>query len=364
MIDLNTQRYALIALLAAGLFGVSAPLAKLLTGTMAPGVLAGLLYLGSGIALALLQLGRLAVRRAADESPLRGGDAPWLMGAIFFGGILGPLFLMWGLQHTTGAHASLLLGLEGIFTALLAALAFHEAIDRRVWIAAVLMVAASAVLVWPGAQGNEASWLGMAAVVAACSCWAIDNNVTRPISSADPVQITCIKGLAAGAFNLLLALSTGGALPDWLSVLAALAIGAVSYGLSLVLFILALRHLGSARTAAHFGSAPFFGAAFAIALGEPVTVALLVAMALMALATWLVLTERHEHEHTHEPMAHEHYHEHDAHHQHAHDFPWDARQGHSHRHGHAPMKHKHPHLPDLHHRHGHGVLSRRRKKIS
>lgn len=352
MIDLRTQRYALFALLAAGLFGVSAPLARQLVGAMSPGTLAGLLYLGSGLALATVRLVQHAQNTERTESPLRRRDLPWLLGAVVFGGVLGPLLLMWGLQRTSGAFASLLLGLEGILTALIAALAFRESVDRRVWLAAALMVGASAVLASPG--GAAASWLGVAGVVGACMCWAIDNNVTRPISAADPVQIAMIKGLVAGGFNLVLATGMGEPLPSWQPALAALSIGALSYGVSLVLFILALRHLGSARAAAHFGTAPFFGAAFAIVLGEPVTVWLVLAIALMALATWLVLTESHEHEHTHEPMAHEHFHEHDQHHQHTHDFPWDHQQGHAHAHAHVPLRHRHAHLPDLHHRHGHG----------
>ena len=352
MVDLRTQRYALFALLAAGLFGVSAPLARQLVGVMSPGILAGLLYLGSGLALAAMQLVQRARKTERSESPLRRGDLPWLLGAVFFGGVLGPSLLMWGLQSTSGAFASLLLGLEGILTALVAALAFRESVDRRVWLAAALMVSASGVLASLG--GGAASWLGVAGVVGACMCWAIDNNVTRPISAADPVQIAMIKGLVAGGFNLVLAKSMGEPLPAWQPALAALGIGALSYGVSLVLFILALRHLGSARAAAHFGTAPFFGAAFAIVLGEPVTVWLLIAIGLMALATWLVLTEIHEHDHTHEALAHEHFHEHDEHHQHGHEFPWDLKQGHAHAHAHVPLKHAHAHLPDLHHRHGHG----------
>jgi drug/metabolite transporter (DMT)-like permease len=221
-----------------------------------------------------------------------------------------------------------------------------------VWVAAALMVSASAVLALPG--GAMASWLGVLAVTGACLCWALDNNLTRAISAADPTQIAAIKGLGAGSFNLMLALLLKQALPGWHQILIALAIGALSYGVSLVLFILALRHLGSARTGAHFGTAPFFGAGFAVLLmGEPVTVWLVVSMVLMALATWLVLTERHEHQHEHEPMAHDHFHRHDAHHQHQHDFPWDERVGHAHPHEHVALMHRHAHLPDLHHRHGH-----------
>lgn len=352
MIDIATQRYALFALLAAALFGVSAPLAKVLGGGMSPVMLAGLLYLGSGLALGTMQVFQHRRSAPSSEAPLRRADVPWLLGAVVFGGVLGPVLLVWGLSQTSGAFASLLLGLEGILTALIAALLFKESVDRRVWWAAALMVSASAVMALP--DGAMASWVGVLAVTGACVCWALDNNLTRPISAADPVQIATIKGLGAGSFNLALALMLGQALPSWHQILVALVIGALSYGVSLVLFILALRHLGSARTGAHFGTAPFFGAGFAVLLmGEPVTIWLAIAVALMALATWLVLTERHQHEHTHEPMDHTHFHEHDEHHQHHHDFPWDTRHGHAHRHAHVALTHAHAHLPDLHHRHGH-----------
>lgn len=356
MIDTTTQRYALFALLAAALFGISAPLAKSLGAGMSSVMLAGLLYLGSGLALATLRLVRRGGVQGA-ESPMRRQALPWLLGAVVFGGALGPVLLIWGLHYTTGAFASLLLGLEGILTAVVAALAFRESVDRRVWVAGTLILAASAALALPG--GGTTSWIGVLAIAGACLCWALDNNLTRPISSADPLQIAATKGLLAGGFNLALALFLGQSLPAWPQLAAALCLGALSYGVSLVLFILALRHLGSARAGAHFGTAPFFGAGFAVLLGEPVTAWLILAVALTALATWLVLTERHQHAHTHEPMAHEHFHQHDDHHRHDHDFPWDPAKGHAHPHRHTPLTHSHAHLPDLHHRHGHESPIRR-----
>ena len=356
MINLATQRYALFALLAAALFGISAPLAKSLGASMSPVMLAGLLYLGSGLALVPLQLVRRGGVQGA-ESPVRREALPWLLGAVVFGGALGPVMLIWGLQYTSGAFASLLLGLEGILTALVAALVFRESVDRRVWAAGALILAASATLALPG--GGTTSWIGVMAIAGACLCWALDNNLTRQISSADPMQIAATKGLLAGGFNLALALFLGQSLPAWQQLVSALVLGALSYGVSLVLFILALRHLGSARAGAHFGTAPFFGAGFAVLMGEPVTGWLIVAVALTALATWLVLTERHQHLHTHEPMAHEHLHQHDDHHRHEHDFPCDPAKGHAHPHRHAPLTHSHAHLPDLHHRHGHDPSSGR-----
>ncbi len=353
MIDLTTQRFALYALLAAALFGVSAPLAKALGANVSPVWLAALLYLGSGLALAIW----LSVRRARNANRPAGAalaraDTPWLLGSILAGGVAGPLALMWGIRSISGSSASLLLSLEGLLTTLLAALVFREAVAARVWLAACLMVVAGVLLAWPHA--SPAGIAGSLAVVLACLFWAIDNNLTRKISAGDPVQIAMIKGLAAGSFNAALAFALGQPLPAGSDILATLAIGALSYGLSLVLFILALRHLGSARTAAHFGTAPFFGAAFAVlAMGEPGSWWLLVAMALMAIATLLVLTERHAHTHHHDALEHEHAHIHDAHHRHQHITNWDGREPHSHWHRHEPLTHSHAHLPDLHHRHPH-----------
>lgn len=351
MIELSTQRYALLALAAAALFGASTPLAKLLQADITPGLLAGLLYLGSGAGLALVKLARRPGRRAA-ETPLQPGDTPWLAGAVLCGGVAAPLLLMWGLAGASASGVSLLLNLEGVLTALIAALAFKEAIGRRIWFAAGLMLAAGLVLGYTPHAGFDLS-LRTLAVCAACALWALDNNLTRRIAAADPVNIAMIKGLAAGGVNVAAALALGAQLPPALPLAGALALGWLGYGVSLVLYILALRHLGSARAAAHFSTAPFIGAALAIALlGEPVSAGFVAAFLLMAAATWLALTERHGHTHVHEPLMHRHMHAHDAHHQHAHRGD-EGPAPHSHPHRHEPVAHSHPHLPDLHHRHRH-----------
>ena len=351
MIDLATQRYALLALAAAALFGASTPLAKLLQADIAPALLAGLLYLGSGAGLALVKLA-LRLGRHAAEPPLQAGDIPWLAGAVASGGIAAPLLLMWGLAGATASGVSLLLNLEGILTALFAALVFKEAVAGRIWLAACLMLGAGLLLGYDPRAGFGLS-LRTLAVIAACALWALDNNLTRRISAADPVNIAMIKGLAAGSVNIAAALAYGASLPAALPQAGALARGWVSYGISLVLYIVALRHLGSARAAAHFSTAPFIGAALAIGLlGEPMTAGFVTAFLLMLAATWLVLTERHRHAHVHEPLAHEHLHTDDAHHQHAHRGD-EGPEPHSHPHRHEPLAHSHPHLPDLHHRHPH-----------
>ena len=350
-IDLHIQRYAFFALAAAALFGASTPFAKLLLGEISPVVLAGLLYLGSGLGLALpwLVQGRSQHPR---EAPLAARDWTWLAGAIVSGGVVAPVLLLWGLAGSGAAETSLLLNFEGVITSLVAAVLFREAVSARVWLAALVMLAGGFVLAYDPTAPIAFSPQSLG-VVGACFCWALDNNLTRKVAGADPVATAMAKGLTAGSFNLALGLALGGTFPAFGAAVGALTLGLFAYGVSLVLFIYALRHLGAARTGAHFSTAPFIGAALAVPLlGEPVTTGLVVAAALMAFATWLVLTELHSHEHQHGRLVHAHRHVHDEHHQHAHHGD-DGPEPHAHEHVHEPMRHAHPHVPDLHHRHRH-----------
>lgn len=335
------------------LFGLSTPCAKLLVGETPPLLLAGLLYAGSGLGLSIAWL---AMPASAEEAPLCRADVRWLAGAVVAGGILGPVLLLSGLRTTPASAASLLLNLEGVFTALLAWFVFRENFDRRIALGFALIVAGSLVLssnVGPGA--GLARPVGALAIVAACFAWALDNNLTQKVSGADPVGLAAIKGGVAGAVNLALALFTGAQWPSGKVVVGALAVGLLGYGLSLALFVLALRHLGTARTGAYFSLAPFFGALASLALlREPIEGRLIGAGALMAIGVWLHLTERHEHAHRHALLDHSHRHVHDEHHQHAHDEGVAADEPHAHRHVHEPVLHHHPHYPDIHHRHGHG----------
>jgi drug/metabolite transporter (DMT)-like permease len=339
------------ALAAAALFGASTPVAKLLLGGIDPWLLGGLLYLGSGLGLGAARLVRDRGWRSAGLSR---GEWPWLLGAILFGGVLGPVALMLGLARTGGATASLLLNLESVFTAMLAWLAFRENAGARVVAGMVAIVAGGLVLSGPG-QASAHDWAGPAAIAAACLCWAIDNNLTRKVSANDALFIAGAKGLVAGGVNTGLALGSGLLLPGAGWVVSAMGLGLLGYGLSLVLFVLALRGLGTARTGAYFSTAPFIGAAVALALpGESASAAFWLASALMALGVWLHLTEHHEHEHTHETLEHSHPHVHDEHHQHDHAAGEPAAGGsHEHPHRHAPITHRHPHYPDIHHRHVH-----------
>lgn len=344
----------LSALGAATLFGASTPLAKLLVGTVPPILLAGLLYLGSGVGLlAWFLLRRLQTGRRAREAALTRCDVPWLGGAILSGGVIGPLLLMLGLVHAPAANASLLLNLESVFTALLAWFVFRENFDRRIALGMAAIVAGGVLLSWPEHAGENTS-LWTLAVIGACLAWAIDNNLTRRIAASDAVQIAGLKGLVAGLINTAIAFTLGYSLPDAVTVAAAGIVGVLGYGVSLALFVVALRHLGSARTGAYFAIAPFIGAALSLVLlRETPGMLFWGAAGLMAAGVWLHLTERHAHRHEHELLAHTHRHVHDAHHRHDHDFAWDGTEPHTHYHEHAPLVHSHPHYPDIHHRHRH-----------
>lgn len=346
-IRLTAQPGVAAALVAAALFGAGTPLAKLLLADVSPWMLAALLYLGSGLGLTLLRL----VRRSPPVR-LPAPDRLWLAGAVLAGGVAGPVLLMLGLSRMPASGASLLLNAEGVFTALLAWFAFRENFDRRIALGMGAIVAGAVVLSWPGEARFGDAWPALA-VLGACLAWAVDNNLTRKVALNDATWIASVKGLAAGSVNLLLAFWLGSTLPSAPALAGALALGFAAYGISLALFVVGLRHLGTARTGAYFSIAPFFGAMLAVlGLGEPVSTGLLVAGALMALGVWLHLTEHHGHAHTHEPIEHDHEHEHDVHHAHGHA-SGDAAVRHGHRHRHEALTHSHAHFPDEHHRHSH-----------
>lgn len=321
------NRNILFALIAAALFGASTPFAKLLVGNMPPVLLAGLLYLGSGLGLVLIRLVR---DRGWQASGLTRAEWPWLLGAIFFGGVAGPVALMFGLLTTSGSSASLLLNLEAVLTAAIAWLVFKENADQRIVWGMAFIVAGGLALSWPEQSAREFNWLGPLLVSVACLCWAIDNNLTRKVSASDALFIASSKGIMAGLANTLLALSLGAKLPSAVTTLETMLVGLLGYGFSLVMFVLALRGLGTARTGAYFSTAPFVGALIALlVLGESASPQFWIAALLMGIGVWLHLTEQHEHEHEHGPL----------------DF--------EHTHTHADIRHSHEHFPDIHHRHGH-----------
>lgn len=336
----------LSALSAALLFGVGTPIAKLLLGPVNPWLLAGLLYLGSGLGLALWRL-----LRNADPVHLDNDEIKWLAGAILAGGMIAPVLLMWGLSRTSASSAALLLNAEGVLTALLAWFVFRENFDRRIAIGMTLIIVGTIVLTWSNDVSFDSA-LPALAIIGACLGWAIDNNLTRKVALADATFIAMIKGLTAGTANIAIAWLLGAPMPGVPVLMAAGTVGFLSYGLSLVLFVVALRHLGTARTGAYFSTAPFVGAFLAIPLlGESLSIQFMVAAMFMACGVWLHLTEQHDHLHAHERLKHEHEHTHDNHHQHAHIK--EVIGSHTHQHNHEPITHSHLHYPDAHHRHDH-----------
>jgi drug/metabolite transporter (DMT)-like permease len=349
------------AIVSALLFGISAPLSKLLLAKVDPIALAGLLYLGAGAFLGILALAWRALTPSSNgrasthrEAGLERQDLPWLAGAVVAGGVAGPILLLLGLTTTQAASASLLLNFEVVATALIAGALFREAVGGRTWAAVAAVSAGGALLsVDPSAGWGFAP--GALLILGACVFWGLDNNLTRQISLRDPKLITTVKGLVAGSFSLGLAVGLGRPLPPYGAALAALAVGAACYGASIALFVRSLRNLGTARTGAVFAAAPFAGAVLSFALfPEAPRVSFYGGAALMVLALVLLLRERHAHRHTHEPVVHTHAHVHDEHHAHSHAAERaGAAYRHSHAHAHAPSEHSHPHTPDAHHRHSH-----------
>ncbi len=335
-----------LALASAVLFGASPPLSKLLLATINPFMLAGLLYLGAGIGLAIYRL----LAKPMGGANLVRKDWPWLAMAVIFGGIAGPLLLLAGLRQTDASTGALLLNVESIATMAIAWIIFRENVDRRLLAGAAAILSGAVILTWNG--HGIAFGQGALLITAACLAWAIDNNMTRNISGSDPTVIAMIKGLVAGGVNISIALFAGDTLPAVGLGITAAIIGFFTVGVSLVAFILALRHLGTARTGAYFSLAPFIGAALSVAfLGDPLTLKLSLAALLMGTGLWIHLTESHGHDHKHEAQEHEHSHVHDSHHQHNHG--GTVTEPHSHSHRHAPLLHRHAHYPDLHHRHEH-----------
>ncbi len=346
------NRGFVFALVAAALFGLSTPVSKLMIGTTDPWMLAGLLYFGSGVGVLILFLVRGLFSSDKNEM-LKKNEIPWLLGATFFGGGLGPVFLMYGLSHTSSSTSSLLLNLESVLTSVLAWTVFKEHFEKRIVLGMASIVVGGIILSWPRDFGSY-DFIGPGFIFLACLSWAIDNNLTRKISASDPVQITMIKSILAGATNIFLAILMGAHIPSLKIVSSISLIGFFGYGMSLICFVFALRNIGTSRTGAYFSTAPFVGAAASLLLfNEPITIPFLVSSGFMAFGVWLHLTEIHKHVHTHEPITHQHLHTHDEHHQHEHSQATGVNIRHSHEHTHEPLTHSHIHYPDIHHRHSH-----------
>lgn len=342
----------LLVLVSAALFGVSTPLAKVLLDNIDPIVLAGYLYLGAFVGLAIFTILRHLTRQEVKESPLEKKDIPWLSGAILAGGVLGPISLMFGLRYVSGFATSLLLNLEGVATALIAFMIFKENAGKKVWIALVFMTIAGILLSY-NPQESSFIIIGPLLIVFAMICWGIDNNLTRHISEKNPVHISAIKGIVAGSISLSIAFILGKNIVLDLFTLYALTVGAFSYGISLVLFIKALKGMGSFRTGMFYSFGPFIGAIVSlILLREWIGWVMIPATVLMVIGVYMVITDKHLHTHEHSKLTHTHAHTHeDMHHLHEHDE--EVSGTHIHPHDHENESHEHLHWPDSHHRHDH-----------
>ncbi len=339
----------LLGLAAAVSFGVSTPISKGLLDSVGPQLLAGLLYLGAFLALAVL----IPARRRSPEARIRRADLPRLGALTLAGGIAAPVLLLVGLEQVQASTGSLLLNLEGPATLLLGLLVFREHLGRGAALGAACIFGGAVVLTFPHGQvGGQL--LGIACIAAACACWGLDNNITQSLTVRDPFSIVTVKTGVAALVNVSIALMLGATIPGASIIAGALVLGAVAFGMSVVLDAYALRLLGAARESAIFAVAPFLGALAAWPLlGEQLGLQELVAGAIMALGVLAVLRERHEHLHEHDPLVHDHLHVHDEHHRHPHAPGTDAREPHSHQHQHARLVHAHAHVSDVHHRHDH-----------
>lgn len=345
------------ALLASVLFGASAPAAKLLLGEIEPIPLAAFLYLGSGLGLLLFKVIR-RLHGVNAEAEIKKADIPWLVGSVFAGGVAAPIVLMFSLLNTPAATASLLFNFESVATTLIAYLVFKEAIGRRIW-SAIVCVTVASILLSLDTSGQWGISFGAAGILLACILWGVDNNFTRNISAKDPLAIVTIKGIGAGILSLILTFILHNSLPGFYTVLVAMTLGFFSYGLSIVLFIHAMRCLGAARTSALFGTAPFVGVLLSfLFFRETPDAMFIVSLPIMIIGILLLLSENHVHDHVHAAIKHEHRHCHfDNHHTHIHSEGKIPQSGyHSHLHRHQAIVHSHPHTPDVHHRHDHPKL--------
>lgn len=345
----------LLALLAAVLYGISSPAAKLLLTEIPATLLAALLYLGAGSGMLIVNLIQRSRRRSrlSQEAGLSGKEWP-LVAAMIALDIAAPVLLMLSLTLTSAADVSLLNNFEIAATALIALLFFHEAIGRRMWLAIVLITLASIILSL-GEGGKLSLSPGSLLALLACACWGLENNITRKLSLKDPLQIVVIKGLGSGTGSLIIALALGQTSRNIAYMAIALALGFVAYGLSIYYYILAQRMLGAARTSAFYAVAPFIGALLAILIfGQDFNWQFITAAIVMMAGAGLAIAERHRHAHRHEPLTHEHRHSHnDGHHDHQHNGAIQAGVEHSHLHSHEEQQHSHAHTPDAHHDHKH-----------
>ncbi|MCK5129402.1 MAG: DMT family transporter [Clostridiales bacterium] len=341
----------LIAILAAILYGISAPVSKLLLEHISPTFMAALLYLGAGMGMLIVNGARIVARKERIEAKMTRKEMPYIIAMILLD-ILAPIFLMLGISLSTSANASLLNNFEIVTTSLIALFLFKEAVGNRMWVAIALITLASVILSIKD-FGSLSFSLGSVFVILACVCWGFENNCTRMLSLKDPLQIVVVKGFGSGFGALIVVLLLGQLSNNLLYIILALLLGFVAFGLSIFFYIKAQRDLGAARTSAYYAAAPFIGVLISwVFLKESITLSFIIALAIMLIGTYFLISEKHRHTHIHLEENHEHKHSHDDHH-HDHTHPDDVLGEHSHEHTHQNIEHKHDHTPDVHHRHEH-----------
>lgn len=339
------------AILAAALFGMSAPFSKLLLIKIPPLMLSALLYLGAGLGMLLVEMGRKLLKYEAVEAKLEKKELPFILAMIVLD-IIAPISLMIGLTMTTSANAALLNNFEIVATSIIALVIFKEAIGKRLWFSIGLITLSSIILTVEDFSNLSFS-MGSIFVLLACLSWGFENNCTRKLSLKDPLQVVIIKGLASGLGSLIIAVLAKEIHWNTTYILFSLLLGFFAYGLSIFFYVNAQRHLGAGRTSTYYAIAPFIGVGISfIVLSEPITLSFILAAVVMLLGTYFAVVEKHEHRHAHTAVEHEHRHNHsDGHHDHCHDDGTDGE--HTHVHFHQNTIHVHPHTPDIHHIHEH-----------
>jgi drug/metabolite transporter (DMT)-like permease len=352
-----------LAILAAALYGISAPVSKLLLVELSPTLMAALLYLGAGFGMLMVNVVKILFKRERLEARMTRRELPYVISMILLD-IAAPIFLMLGLTLTTSSTASLLNNFEIVATSMIALFIFHEAVGKRMWVA-IALITLSSVILSVDDFGSLSFSVGSLFVLLACICWGFENNCTRMLSLKDPLQIVVVKGFGSGLGALLITIYRNDMNGSLKYIGIALLLGFIAYGLSIYFYIKAQRTLGAARTSAYYAAAPFIGVIVSwIVLREGITNTFLVSLGIMLLGTYFAVSEDHAHKHVHEKTRHEHKHSHDdGHHGHTHANETIGEQGHehgnessnehSHEHVHEGVEHVHKHMPDLHHRHSH-----------
>lgn len=337
----------LYAILAAVLYGISAPFSKILLTYISPTMLAAFLYLGAGCGMLLLK----RFKPSGLEARLTKNELPYVIGMVLLD-IAAPILLLFGLKTASSATVSLLGNFEIVATALIAFMLFHEAVSRRL-LAAIGFITIASMLLSVNSFTDLSLNSGALFVLLACACWGFENNCTRMLSLKDPMEIVIIKGFGSGIGSFIVALFLGERAPKLLIILPAMLLGFVAYGLSIFYYVSAQRTLGAARTGAYYAIAPFVGTGIAFILFKnALTLQFLSALLLMLFGAYLAAVEKHSHSHKHEQFEHEHRHNHaDGHHNHVHPYPVHGE--HSHAHIHDELVHTHAHTPDMHHQHSH-----------